>query len=565
MPLPVFAPPRFPKLKQMKTKALKNFRHKLFNNESVYGLWVTLESASITEIAVASGMDWIVIDAEHGHLDWADIVSHIRAAVRSNTVVLVRIAELQEGLIKRVLDIGADGVVIPHIETPDELRRAISFSKYPPDGSRGIGAERATGWGQCFVEHVNEANDSVLVVPIIESVLAGNNIDLLLQVPGTEIFFFGPADYSASAGFAGQWEVPEVIEQMNSAKDKVIKSGKYCGVVTTGIEDLQRRRNDGFRMLAYGIDAGLLIKSIRQISASLGRDRKITPDLAVIQNTNDIPATKNIPDGFEPDRPEKISKKGEGHILELAPRVICETLVGKHTSSVNLFTAIVTFAPGDSALPYHRHPHSESITLLSGQGSVEVEDRRYILKPLDNVTIPKGYAHLVKNISDQPAVFHIAMPVDFPQRDIVERSAHIIKNISDEFNGHVGPERITRAATAYRYPSGPGTEFIDYFNESLIPGIGMSGGYAFFHQGGRLPAHIHDFDESICIIQGQANCLVEGRKYIMSDLSTAFQPRGRVHYFINPSPEPMGMIWVYAGAMPVRIEVDDSYADEGRV
>ena len=263
----------------MKTEALQNLRQKLANNESVYGLWVTLESASITEIAVASGLDWVVIDAEHGHLDWADIVNHIRAAVRSNTVVLVRIAELQEGIIKRVLDIGADGVVIPHIETVEELHRAISFSKYPPAGSRGIGAERATGWGQCFAEHVREANDAVLVIPIIESIKAGDNIKALLEIPGTDIFFFGPADYSASAGFAGQWEVPEVIDHMNRVKDIVLAAGKYCGVVTTGIEDLARRNNEGFRMLAYGVDAGLLIKSIRQISYGLGRDRKITPDL----------------------------------------------------------------------------------------------------------------------------------------------------------------------------------------------------------------------------------------------------------------------------------------------
>ena len=545
----------------MKTEALKNFRKKLYNKEKVYGLWITLESPSITEIAVASGMDWVVIDAEHGHLDWAEIVNHIRAAVRSNTVVLVRIAELQEGLIKRVLDLGADGIVIPHIETVEELKKAISFSKYPLAGSRGIGAERATGWGQSFVEHVAEANDSVLIVPIIESVIGGNNIKSLLDIEGTEVFFFGPADYAASAGFAGQWEVPEVTEHMNAVRNEIIGRGKYCGVVTTSIEDLQRRSSEGFSMLAYGIDAGLLIKSIRQFSAALGRDRKITPDLAVPVNTIE---KKQVPPGFEPDRMETISVQGEGQILELAPGVICEALVGKHNNSANLFTAIVTFAPGDTSLPYHTHPHSESITLLSGQGCVEVEDRRYILKPFDNVTIPKGYGHLVKNISEAPAVFHIAMPVDFPQRDVTKQPNQSLKNIPDDFNGHIGPERITRAATAYRYPSGPGTEFIDYFNESLIPGVGMSGGYALFHQGGRLPAHIHNFDESICIVEGEAVCMVEGRRYIMSDLSTALQPRGRVHYFINELPATMAMIWVYAGAMPVRIEVDGSYADKGR-
>lgn len=548
----------------MNTTALKIFRQKLAGREPVYGIWITLESPSITEIAVASGMDWVVIDAEHGHLDWKDIVNHIRAAVRSDTIVLVRIAELQEGLIKRVLDLGADGVVIPHIETPEELKRAVAFSKYPPEGSRGIGAERATAWGQCFAEHVREANDAVLVVPIIESVPGGSNINSLLEVTGTEVFFFGPADYAATAGFAGQWEVAEVTEHMNKAKESVLEAGKHCGVVTTGIEDLQKRHQQGFRMLAYGLDAGLLIKSIRQVSAALGRDRKMAADLSVGPVTNDARAIKEIPAGIEPDRFEKITNAGEGERIQLAQGVVSEAMVGRHTSAVNLFTAIVTFAPGNTVLPAHTHPHSESITLLSGQACVEVEDRRYNLSPFDNITIPSGCVHCVKNIVDEEAVFHIAMPVDQPQRTLVAQQHAAFKSIPDDFNGHLGPERVSRTGTAYRYPSGPGTEFIDFFNEALMPGIGMSGGYALFHQGGRLPAHLHNFDESICIVQGEATCFVEGRRYTMLGLATAMQPRGRVHYFINDGNEPMAMIWVYAGPMPIRVEVEDQYANDKR-
>src|SRR5438876_9604750 len=105
----------------MKISALKRLREKLAADEPIYGLWITLESASISEMAVALGLDWIVIDAEHGHLDWKEILEHIRAAVRSDTVVLVRIAELNAGLIKRALDIGAGGVVVPWIETADQL------------------------------------------------------------------------------------------------------------------------------------------------------------------------------------------------------------------------------------------------------------------------------------------------------------------------------------------------------------------------------------------------------------------------------------------------------------
>src|SRR5713226_1931938 len=108
----------------MKTTAVRALRRKLAADIPAFGLWVTLESPSITEMAVALGLDWVVIDAEHGHLDWKEIVEHIRATVRSDTVALVRVAELNLGLIKRALDIGADGVVVPWVESVVQLRQA---------------------------------------------------------------------------------------------------------------------------------------------------------------------------------------------------------------------------------------------------------------------------------------------------------------------------------------------------------------------------------------------------------------------------------------------------------
>src|SRR5262249_53447445 len=162
-------------------------------DQTVLGLWVTLESPSITEMAVALGLDWVVIDAEHGHLDWKEIVEHIRATVRSETVALVRLAELNGGLIKRALDIGADGVVIPWVGTTEQLEQAVRYALYPLEGLRGIGAERATCWGQCFVEHTQDANEQVLVVPIFETVRAAQNIGRLAQIPGVDVCYFGPA------------------------------------------------------------------------------------------------------------------------------------------------------------------------------------------------------------------------------------------------------------------------------------------------------------------------------------------------------------------------------------
>jgi quercetin dioxygenase-like cupin family protein len=126
--------------------------------------------------------------------------------------------------------------------------------------------------------------------------------------------------------------------------------------------------------------------------------------------------------------------------------------------------------------------------------------------------------------------------------------------------GSPGAERVTRHASATRFEAGPGTAFIDFFNDTLLPGYEMSGGYGLFQPGGRLPAHVHDFDESISIIGGRATCVVEGRRISMTDSATALVPRGRVHYFINESDAPMEMIWVYAGPQPERIVVDERCA-----
>ena len=126
--------------------------------------------------------------------------------------------------------------------------------------------------------------------------------------------------------------------------------------------------------------------------------------------------------------------------------------------------------------------------------------------------------------------------------------------------GLIGPEFVVRYAQAIPYAAGPHTGFVDFCNERLIPGFEMSGGHARFSSGGRLPAHYHDFDESICIIHGTASCVVEGRRYLLGGCDTAFVPRGRIHYFVNDTQDRMEMIWFYAGQLPERIVVDEQCA-----
>jgi quercetin dioxygenase-like cupin family protein len=299
----------------------------------------------------------------------------------------------------------------------------------------------------------------------------------------------------------------------------------------------------------------MLFRSLRTTLAAVGRDRPISSSLAASETAPlDAP-----PESMRPDRPEVMTRVGEGPQLEIAPGVRFECLVGSHNQARRLTTGIVTFAPG-AVLPYHTHSFAEAITLLHGAAQAEIEGRSYALKRLDCVAVPAGLAHSVRNRStSEPAVFHIAMASESPARTLVEKFFPK-RPMPDDSPGHAGAERVTRCSSAPRGIAGPNTEFIDCYNDTLLPGFGMSGGYGLFHHGGRLPAHVHDFDESITIISGDATCIVEGRRYELADYATALQPRGRVHYFRNDAAEPMEMIWVYAGPQPERIVVAERCA-----
>lgn len=541
----------------MKTPAIKALRKKLAADQPVYGLWVTLESPSITEMAVALGLDWVVIDAEHGHLDWKEIVEHLRATIRSETVALVRIAELNIGLVKRALDIGADGVVVPWVESVEQLEQAVKFAHYPPDGLRGMGGERATCWGRCLVQHAEEADEHVLVVPIIESVRGGRNIERLCQVEGVELFYLGPADFSATAGYPGQWEGPGVADQILKVKDVVRKHGKHCGLIATSNENLLERREQGFRMLGLGLDGGLLLRSVTGALAAVGRERKLNPNFT----PEHVPASAVTPaaappPNMKPDRREAMNPVASAPRVEIERGVVFRPLAGKHNLARDFTTGMVTFMPG-AELPYHFHPFAETVTLLSGKLAFEVEGRRYQLQPLDNVYIPKEVPHYAVNVSkNQPAVVHIAMATESPTRTLVEKFFSR-RAMPDDAHGAIGPERVNRIAKANWFDPSPGARFVDYFNRDLgCPE--MSGGYGLFQPQGRLPCHIHDFDESISIVQGAATCVVEGNRYSLGDNATALVPRGRCHYFINDTDQPMGMVWVYAGPMPERMVMQES-------
>ncbi|MBI5757515.1 MAG: hypothetical protein HZA46_03230 [Planctomycetales bacterium] len=244
-------------------------KQKLAQGRTTYGLWVTLEAPSITEIAVSLGMDWVVVDSEHGQLDFKELLDHIRVCRNTTTTPLVRISEIEQGTIKRVFDLGAEGILVPQVMNAREVQQAVRFAKYPPWGVRGVGGERATEWGMKLRERTQAGNDETLVIPLLETVAAGEEISSILNVKGVDAIQFGPADYSASAGYLGEWEGPGVAAKLLSLKDKIRTRGIPCGILATDVANSRLRQSQGFQMIALGSDTSLLIRALREAHQAL--------------------------------------------------------------------------------------------------------------------------------------------------------------------------------------------------------------------------------------------------------------------------------------------------------
>jgi 2-keto-3-deoxy-L-rhamnonate aldolase RhmA len=248
----------------------QKLKQKLRNGETTFGLWVTLESPTISEIAAHLGIDWVVIDTEHGELDLQEVANHIRAIGRSYTAALVRISEIEHGLIQRVLGLGAHGILVPRIRSVEEVERTVRFAKYPPRGLRGMGVERSTLWGK-GTAHAKSANQDTIVIPLIETVDAGKNIEAIMRVPDVDGFFFGPADYSASAGFVGEWEGPGIAEELLRIKEQIRAQRLPCGIVATDVNNGKLRLKQGFQMIGLGVDCTLLLKTLAETMKTMGQ------------------------------------------------------------------------------------------------------------------------------------------------------------------------------------------------------------------------------------------------------------------------------------------------------
>lgn len=185
-------------------------KNRLTAGETTFGGWLTVANPMIAEIMAGAGLDWVVIDTEHGGFGNEGLQTDLVAFNGSPTVPIVRVPWNDAVMIKQVLDMGADGILIPMVNTPDEARAAVAACKYPPQGTRGFGPRRASDYGRKVDEYVAQANQSLIVIPQIEHVDAVAKIDDILAVPGIDVVCLGPTDLSGSAGVLRQFEHPTV-------------------------------------------------------------------------------------------------------------------------------------------------------------------------------------------------------------------------------------------------------------------------------------------------------------------------------------------------------------------
>jgi len=243
----------------------------------------------------------------------------------------------------------------------------------------------------------------------------------------------------------------------------------------------------------------------------------------------------------------------------MLPSIQLREFVSGKYGAHGLSTGTATFEPG-AVLPYHVHSFSEAITILEGVAVVSVQGRSYNLHPLDSIHVPAGVAHQVTTHSQsEPMKAHWAFASDEPSREFVACEFDSI-DIADGLPSAGNPEHLMRLSSLSPYELADGTRFYDLF-AGRFGSVGICGGYGEFNRGAGLPCHTHDYDESITIVRGSAQCFVAGRKYLLSDCDTALVPRGNPHRFVNASEEVMGMIWVYAGSEPERTLLDVRYCE----
>ncbi len=230
-----------------------DFRSRLRRGDRLLGTLVTLASPATAEILADVGFDWLFVDAEHGPLETREILG-ILQAVGDRVPCIVRVPSADEVAIKKVLDLGAAGIIAPQVNTAEEAADVVRFSRYAPQGTRGVGLARAHGYGFRFQEYLETANDRVAVIVQAEHAAAVENIESITEVEGIDAVLLGPYDLAASLGRMGRVDDPVVTGAIERVTEACLAAGiplGYFGVTAAAVRPYIAR---GFTLIIGGVD-----------------------------------------------------------------------------------------------------------------------------------------------------------------------------------------------------------------------------------------------------------------------------------------------------------------------
>ncbi len=253
---------------------MKYLHDQLRAGARLFGTWNNLGSSVASEITGLAGFDWVLIDMEHGSGDYGNLVHQIQAVSATPAAPIVRVAWNDPVAFKRILDLGASGIMVPYVQTAEEARVAVRAMRYPPNGIRGVASlNRATGFGVSFNEYVRRADTELLTIVQIETPLAVENANEIAGVDGVDVLFVGPLDLSTGLGVQGRYDDPSYLAAVERVAAAAEGAGKASGILLLDPGSLGPMLELGLRFIALGSDGGLVAAGMRANAALVAKHR----------------------------------------------------------------------------------------------------------------------------------------------------------------------------------------------------------------------------------------------------------------------------------------------------
>ncbi len=245
------------------------------------GSWITISHPSVAEIMARAGFDWLVVDMEHSPISMSEAEEMIRVIHLCGLPSMVRVGENNANIIKRVMDSGASGVIVPMVNTLEEAEKVVKAVKYPPKGHRGVGLARAQGYGTLFEEYQRWVAEESTIIVQVEHIQAVKNLGEILSVEHVDGFIVGPYDLSASLGIPGQFNHPDMLDALDTIKDYINKGNKPFGfhVVEPDVNMALSKFQEGYSFLAFGVDflfiGGMCRKTLGSLRESVNGNQSV--------------------------------------------------------------------------------------------------------------------------------------------------------------------------------------------------------------------------------------------------------------------------------------------------